>query len=210
MMYFIKEIYYTIQGEGFYTGRPAIFIRFTGCNLWTGLEKDREDAICYWCDTNFIGTDGLNGGKYSAEEVKKIIKTLWPEDLAENPYVVCTGGEPLLQMDDKFIRMVHETGFEIGIETNGTILPPADIDWICVSPKANTDLLLIKGDELKIVFPQDGIKPKVHEGHDFDHFFLQPMDGPDLKSNTQKAKEFIALHPRWKLSIQTHKILGIP
>tara|TARA_Y100000590_G_scaffold462321_2_gene626127 strand:- start:6514 stop:7143 length:630 start_codon:yes stop_codon:yes gene_type:complete len=209
-MYFIKEIYYTIQGEGFYTGRPAIFIRFTGCNLWTGLEKDREDAICYWCDTNFIGTDGLNGGKYSAEEVKKIIKTLWPEDLAENPYVVCTGGEPLLQMDDKFIRMVHETGFEIGIETNGTILPPADIDWICVSPKANTDLLLIKGDELKIVFPQDGIKPKEHEGHDFDHFFLQPMDGPDLKSNTQKAKEFIALHPRWKLSIQTHKILGIP
>ena len=209
-MYFIKEIYYTIQGEGFYTGRPAIFIRFTGCNLWTGLEKDREDAICYWCDTNFIGTDGLNGGKYSAEEVKKIIKTLWPEDLAENPYVVCTGGEPLLQMDDKFIRMVHETGFEIGVETNGTILPPADIDWICVSPKANTDLLLIKGDELKIVFPQDGIKPKVHEGHDFDHFFLQPMDGPDLKSNTQKAKEFIALHPRWKLSIQTHKILGIP
>ena len=209
-MYFIKEIYYTIQGEGFYTGRPAIFIRFTGCNLWTGLEKDREDAICYWCDTNFIGTDGLNGGKYSAEEVKKIIKTLWPEDLAENPYVVCTGGEPLLQMDDKFIRIVHETGFEIGVETNGTILPPADIDWICVSPKANTDLLLIKGDELKIVFPQDGIKPKVHEGHDFDHFFLQPMDGPDLKSNTQKAKEFIALHPRWKLSIQTHKILGIP
>ena len=209
-MYFIKEIYYTIQGEGFYTGRPAIFIRFTGCNLWTGLEKDREDAICYWCDTNFIGTDGLNGGKYSAEDVKKIITTLWPEDLAEKPYVVCTGGEPLLQMDDKFIRMVHETGFEIGVETNGTILPPADIDWICVSPKANTDLLLIKGDELKIVFPQDGIKPKVHEGHDFDHFFLQPMDGPDLKSNTQKAKEFIALHPRWKLSIQTHKILGIP
>ena len=208
-MYFIKEIYYTIQGEGFYTGRPAIFIRFTGCNLWTGLEKDREDAICYWCDTNFIGTDGLNGGKYSAEEVKKIITTLWPEDLAEKPYVVCTGGEPLLQMDDKFIRMVHETGFEIGVETNGTILPPADIDWICVSPKANTDLLLIKGDELKIVYPQDGIKPKVHEGHDFDHFFLQPMDGPDLKSNTQKAKEFIALHPRWKLSIQTHKILGI-
>ena len=209
-MYFIKEIYYTIQGEGFYTGRPAIFIRFTGCNLWTGLEKDREDAICYWCDTNFIGTDGLNGGKYSAEEVKKIIKTLWPEDLAENPYVVCTGGEPLLQMDDKFIRMVHETGFEIGVETNGTILPHADIDWICVSPKANTDLLLIKGDELKIVFPQDGIKPRVHEGHDFDHFFLQPMDGPDLKSNTQEANEFIALHPRWKLSIQTHKILGIP
>ena len=209
-MYFIKEIYYTIQGEGFYTGRPAIFIRFTGCNLWTGLEKDREDAICYWCDTNFIGTDGLNGGKYSAEEVKKIITTLWPEDLAAKPYVVCTGGEPLLQMDDKFIRMVHETGFEIGVETNGTILPPPDIDWICVSPKANTDLLLIKGDELKIVYPQDGIKPKVHEGHDFDHFFLQPMYGPDLKSNTQKAKEFIALHPRWKLSIQTHKILGIP
>ena len=209
-MYFIKEIYYTIQGEGFYTGRPAIFIRFSGCNLWTGLEKDSEDAICYWCETNFICTDVLNGGKYSAEEVKKIIKTLWPEDLAENPYVVCTGGEPLLQMDDKFIRMVHETGFEIGIETNGTILPPADIDWICVSPKANTDLLLIKGDELKIVFPQDGIKPKVHEGHDFDHFFLQPMDGPDLKSNTQKAKEFIALHPQWKLSIQSHKILCIP
>ena len=144
------------------------------------------------------------------KEVKKIITTLWPEDLAEKPYVVCTGGEPLLQMDDKFIRMVHETGFEIGIETNGTILPPADIDWICVSPKANTDLLLIKGNELKIVYPQDGIKPKVHEGHDFDHFFLQPMDGPDLKSNTQKANEFIALHPRWKLSIQTHKILGIP
>ena len=209
-MYIIKEIYYTIQGEGFYTGRPAIFIRFSGCNLWNGLEEDREDAICYWCDTNFVGTDGLNGGKYSVKDVKKIIMDLWPEDKTENPYVVCTGGEPLLQLDNKFIHMVHEMGFEIGVETNGTILPPEEIDWICVSPKANTNLLLIKGDELKIVFPQIGINPREHEGLDFNHFFLQPMDGPDIRSNTQKAKEFVALNPWWELSIQTHKILGIP
>ena len=210
MMYTVKEIYFTLQGEGYHTGRPAVFIRFTGCNLWTGLEWDRQSAICNWCDTDFVGTDGPNGGKYSATEITNIITDLWPESQYSRPYIVCTGGEPLLQMDNTLIETIHDTGFEIGLETNGTILPPQGIDWICVSPKANADLLLIKGDELKIVFPQRGINPKEHEGFEFDHFFLQPMDGLDLKSNTQKAEEFIALHPRWKLSIQTHKILGIP
>ena len=208
-MYTIKEIYFTQQGEGYHTGRPAVFLRFTGCNLWTGFEIDRESAICHWCDTDFVGMDGPYGGKYSADQVAETVQRMWPEN-EKKPYLVCTGGEPLLQMDEKLIRMIHETGFEIGVETYGTILPPKDIDWICVSPKANADLLLIKGDELKIVFPQRGINPKEHEGFEFDHFFLQPMDGPDLKSNTQKAEEFIALHPRWKLSIQAHKILGIP
>jgi len=209
-MYTIKEIYYTIQGEGYHTGRPAVFIRFTGCNLWSGLEKDRNSAICYWCDTDFVGINGINGGKYSSDNIKNIILDLWPKNRPENPYVVCTGGEPLLQMDNKLISMIHKIGFEIGVETNGTIIPPADIDWICVSPKANAELLLIEGDELKIIYPQTGMNPKEHEELDFDHFFLQPMDGPMQNNNMKKAEEFIALHPQWKLSIQTHKILGIP
>ena len=209
-MYKIKEIYYTIQGEGYHTGRPAIFLRFSGCNLWTGQEKDRFNAVCYWCDTDFVGTNGINGGKYYLDDLEKTILSLWPKNESENPYVVCTGGEPLLQMNDEIINMIHKAGFEIGLETNGTIIPPVGIDWLCVSPKANTELLLIEGNELKIVFPQIGVNPKEYEKFDFNHFFIQPMDGENLHRNTRKAKEFIALNPKWKLSIQTHKILGIP
>ena len=199
-----------MQGEGYYTGRPAVFIRFSGCNLWSGLEKDRNGAICYWCDTDFVGINGTNGGKYSADEIKKVILDLWPKNRLESPYVVCTGGEPLLQMDNKLIKTIHDIGFDIGVETNGTIRPPANIDWVCVSPKANTELLVIKGDELKIVYPQTGVNPRELEELEFNHFFLQPMDGLNQNNNRKKAEEFIALHPLWKLSIQTHKILGIP
>ena len=209
-MYTIKEIYYTLQGEGFHTGRPAVFLRFAGCNLWSGLEKDRKDAICDWCDTDFVGTDGPNGGKYSAKQVAKIIQGLWPKNIKEKTYLVCTGGEPLLQMDDEFISTIHDAGFEIGIETNGTKIPPAGIDWICISPKTNASFILKKGHELKIVFPQCGMNPRQHEGLEFEHFFIQPMDGPKQKENIELAEDFVAKHSNWKLSLQTHKILGIP
>ena len=172
MMYTVKEIYFTLQGEGYHTGRPAVFIRFTGCNLWTGLEWDRQSAICNWCDTDFVGTDGPNGGKYSAIEITNIISDLWPESQPSRPYIVCTGGEPLLQMDNTLIETIHDAGFEIGLETNGTILPPQGIDWICVSPKSKADFILKKGNELKIVFPQSGINPQQHENLEFDHFFI--------------------------------------
>ena len=208
-MYSVKEIYFTQQGEGFHTGRDAVFLRFAGCNLWSGLEKDREGAICDWCDTDFVGTDGPNGGKYSAVDVAKKIKSLWPIE-AKNPFIVCTGGEPLLQMDDDFISAVHAGGFEIAIETNGTKIPPKGIDWICVSPKANAEFILKKGNELKFVYPQCGVNPRQHEGLDFDHFFIQPMDGPNQTENIELAKIFVAKHPKWKLSLQIHKILGIP
>jgi len=208
-MYSIKEIYYTIQGEGFHTGRPAIFIRFSGCNLWTGFEIDRESAICYWCDTDFVGMDGPYGGKYSAAQIADTVQRMWPEN-EKKPYLVCTGGEPLLQMDDEFISTVHRSDFEIGIETNGTKIPPEGIDWICVSPKANAEFILKKGHELKIVFPQSGINPRQYQDLDFDHFFIQPMDGPNQGENIEKSKEFVVKNPKWKLSLQTHKILGIP
>jgi len=209
-MYKVKEIYYTLQGEGFHTGRPSIFIRFTGCNLWTGLEKDRDAAICNWCDTDFVGTNGSNGGKYSAIEIKKIILDLWPKNQTSTPYVVCTGGEPLLQIDDYLVHIIHDAGFEIGLETNGTLMPPEGVDWICVSPKANTDLALIKGHELKVVYPQCGINPRVYENLNFEHFFIQPMDGDDQETTIKKSEEFVMKHPMWKLSLQTHKIMGIP
>jgi len=209
-MYNVKEIYYTIQGEGYYTGRHAVFIRFTGCNLWTGLEKDRSNAICNWCDTDFLGTDGPNGGRYTENEIKEIIKSLWPSGQSDTPYVICTGGEPLLQLDSKLISIIHDAGFEIGIETNGTKLPPDGIDWICVSPKSNTDFILKNGNELKIVYPQCGINPKKHEKLNFDYFFIQPMDGPKQEENIKKSEEFIMKHPQWRLSLQTHKIMGIP
>ena len=209
-MYTIKEIYYTLQGEGFHTGRPSVFIRFTGCNLWSGLEKDREGAICDWCDTDFVGTNGPNGGKYSAVDITKIINDLWPENQNSKPYVVCTGGEPLLQMDNEFIATIHVAGYEIGLETNGTIIPPAGIDWICVSPKANADLLLREGHELKVIYPQYGMNPRKHEDLDFDHFFIQPMDGSNQVQNIKISEEFVAEYPQWKLSLQTHKIIGIP
>ncbi len=210
MMYTVKEIYFTLQGEGYHTGRPAVFIRFTGCNLWTGLEWDRQSAICDWCDTDFVGIDGPNGGKYSATEITNIITDLWPESQSSRPYIVCTGGEPLLQMDNTLIETIHDAGFEIGLETNGTILPPHGIDWICVSPKAKADFILKKGNELKIVFPQSGINPRQHENLEFDHFFIQPMDGEKQKENIKKSEEFVFKHPQWKLSLQTHKIVGIP
>ncbi len=210
MKYSVKEIYYTLQGEGYHTGRPAVFIRFSGCNLWTGHEKDRSGAICNWCDTDFVGTNGINGGKFSAEEITNIINSLWKGNVQTEPYVVCTGGEPLLQMDESLIKAIHKAGFEIGLETNGTMIPPDGIDWICVSPKANADLVLKNGNELKVVYPQCGMNPRMHEKLKFDHFYIQPMDGIDQKNNIKRSEKFVLDHPKWKLSLQTHKILGIP
>ena len=210
MKYSVKEIYYTLQGEGYHTGRPAVFIRFSGCNLWTGHEKDRSGAICDWCDTDFVGTNGINGGKFSVKEIINIINSQWKGNVLSEPYVVCTGGEPLLQMDEALIKAIHKAGFEIGLETNGTMIPPDGIDWICVSPKANADLILKNGNELKVVYPQCGMNPRVHEKLKFDHFYIQPMDGIDQKDNIKKSKKFVLNHPKWKLSLQTHKILGIP
>ena len=210
MKYSVKEIYYTLQGEGYHTGRPAVFIRFSGCNLWTGHEKDRSGAICNWCDTDFVGTNGINGGKFSAEEITNIINSLWKGNVQSEPYVICTGGEPLLQMDESLIKAIHKAGFEIGLETNGTMIPPDGIDWICVSPKANADLVLKNGNELKVVYPQCGMNPRMHEKLKFDHFYIQPMDGVDQKNNIKRSEKFVLDHPKWKLSLQTHKILGIP
>ena len=210
MKYSVKEIYYTLQGEGYHRGRPAVFIRFSGCNLWTGHEKDRSGAICNWCDTDFVGTNGINGGKFSAEEITNIINSLWKGNVQTEPYVICTGGEPLLQMDESLIKAIHKAGFEIGLETNGTMIPPDGIDWICVSPKANADLVLKNGNELKVVYPQCGMNPRMHEKLKFDHFYIQPMDGIDQKNNIKRSEKFVLDHPKWKLSLQTHKILGIP
>ena len=209
-MYSIKEIYFTYQGEGFHTGRPSIFCRFSGCNLWSGYEKDRENAICDWCDTNFIGNDGLNGGRYSKNQLINIFKKLWPEHQPVSRYVVFTGGEPLLQLDRELIDAVHSIGFEIGVETNGTILPPNGIDCICVSPKANSKFILDKGNEIKIVYPQKNINPIDFENLEFAHFFIQPMDNINQKFNILKSQKFVRENPKWKISHQTHKILGIP
>ena len=211
MSYSVKEIFYTLQGEGAQAGRPAVFCRFTGCNLWTGHEKDRAQAICRFCDTDFVGTDGIGGGQFeSAADLAAAIARAWPSDApAGRRFLVCTGGEPLLQMDDAFVRAAHDEGFEIAVETNGTTLPPAGIDWICVSPKANAELVLRRGDELKLIVPQDGVDPAAFESLAFRHFFLQPMDGPDREHNTALALRYCLEHPRWRLSLQTHKILGI-
>ncbi len=210
MKYSVKEIYYTLQGEGYHTGRPAVFIRFSGCNLWTGHEKDRSGAICDWCDTDFVGTNGINGGKFSVKGIINIINSQWKGNALSEPYVVCTGGEPLLQMDEALIKAIHKAGFEIGLETNGTMIPPDGIDWICVSPKANADLILKNGNELKVVYPQCGMNPRVHEKLKFDHFYIQPMDGINQTENIKRSEKFVLDHPKWKLSLQTHKILGIP
>ena len=209
-MYKIKEIFLTKQGEGYHTGRKSVFIRFSGCNLWSGLEKDRHKAICNWCDTDFIGTDGINGGSYSLNEVIKIVCELWPINNDEKPFVVCTGGEPLLQLDQFFVDEIHKNGFEIAIETNGTYLPPDKIDWICVSPKNNTNLIIKNGDELKFVYPQSNFEPQQFENFNFNHFFIQPMDGINYNKNIKMSKKFIEKNPKWKLSLQTHKILGFP
>ena len=210
-MYTIKEIYYTIQGEGFHTGRSAVFVRFTGCNLWTGHEKDRENAICNFCDTDFIGTDGPGGGRFQtpSDLVEKILSK-WPSRSIEQRFVVFTGGEPLLQMDEKLINVLHFNKFEIAIETNGTVNAPKNIDWVCVSPKAGSDLVITKGNELKLVYPQHGIDPSQYENLNFDHFSLQPMDNENLNENIQKTIKYCHEHPLWRLSLQTHKFVGIP
>jgi 7-carboxy-7-deazaguanine synthase len=215
MSYLVKEIIYTLQGEGAQSGRAAVFCRFAGCNLWSGHERDRDTAVCRFCDTDFVGTDGPNGGEFaSAGEVVDAIVRQWPS-VATNakgakPLVVCTGGEPLLQMDDRLIEALHERGFEIAVETNGTLPLPVGIDWSCVSPKAGTALRLFAGDELKLIYPQAGAEPEQFEDLDFRHFFLQPMDGPELSRNTRLAVDYCLAHPRWRISLQTHKILGIP
>jgi 7-carboxy-7-deazaguanine synthase len=208
--YKVKEIYYTLQGEGAQAGRPAVFCRFTGCNLWSGREEDRSSAVCQFCDTDFVGTDGLNGGRYTAVELARKVRSLWPDAPGGKPYVVCTGGEPLLQLDEPLVTAFHEEGIEVAIETNGTLLPPPGIDWICMSPKAGSEWALRSGHELKLVFPQPGAEPRLFTSWNFQHFFLQPMDGPLRDLNTRLAIEYCLQHPQWRLSVQTHKLLGIP
>lgn len=206
--YKVKEIFYTLQGEGFHSGRPAVFCRFAGCNLWSGLEKDRDSAICKFCDTDFWGTDGLNGGKYTAEELAIIVRGLYPSD--DFPFVVCTGGEPALQMDEELISEFHKRGLEIAIETNGTIEVSRNIDWICVSPKANTEIIVTKGDELKLVYPQIENQPKDFASLDFSYFYIQPLDDKYQEENVRKCVNYCLQNPKWKLSLQSHKILNIP
>lgn len=207
-MYKIKEIYYTLQGEGHHTGRPAIFCRFSGCNLWSGREEDRHKAICKFCDTDFWGTDGVNGGKYTADDLASVILSLWP-DPSIHPFLVCTGGEPALQMDDTLIYVFHSHGIEIAIETNGSLLLPKDIDWICVSPKSDVALVTTKGNELKLVYPQLENSPEIFSHLDFDHFYLQPLDDENQAINIEACIQYCKTHPKWKLSLQTHKWLGI-
>ncbi len=207
--YTVKEIYFTLQGEGMQTGRPAIFCRFSGCNLWTGREQDRDKAICQFCDTDFVGTDGENGGKYSSLDLAKKIGSLWPDMAKGTPYVVCTGGEPLLQLDREAIDAIHAQGITIAVETNGTIKADEHIDWICMSPKANTELQQTSGHELKLVYPQSKMDPRDFEKMNFSYFFLQPMDGRDVEANTQKAIAYCLQNPKWRLSLQTHKFSGI-
>jgi 7-carboxy-7-deazaguanine synthase len=208
--YKVKEIFFTLQGEGYHAGRPAVFCRFTGCNLWSGREEDRADAVCDFCDTEFVGTDGLNGGRYLADELAEKVKSLWPDASKGRPFVVCTGGEPLLQLDTALIDAFHQVGLEIAVETNGTLEAPDGIDWICVSPKADAAVKQIHGHELKLVYPQAKALPERFEDLSFDHFYLQPMDGPNQLENTQKCLAYIFEHPQWSLSVQTHKWLNIP
>jgi 7-carboxy-7-deazaguanine synthase len=213
MTYAVKEIFFTLQGEGANTGRPAVFCRFAGCNLWSGREADRADAICQFCDTEFVGTDGPGGGKFTAAAaLARAVAEKWPANASARArkLVVCTGGEPLLQLDAAAVRALHAEGFEVAVETNGTQLPPEGVDWLCVSPKARAELRLRRGSELKLVFPQLGAEPERYADLDFEHFFLQPMDGPDRERNTELALAYCLSHPQWRLSIQTHKLLGIP
>lgn len=213
MSYAVKSIFYTLQGEGAQAGRPAVFCRFAGCNLWTGHESDRAEAVCRFCDTEFVGTDGPGGGKFTTpEDLAQAVAAAWPRgtSAAARPLVVCTGGEPLLQLDEPAVAALHAAGFEIAVETNGTRAAPTGVDWICVSPKAGAPMSLTAGDELKLVFPQEGAEPERYRGLAFRHFFLQPMDGPEAGRNTALALEFCLRHPEWRLSLQTHKMLGIP
>jgi len=209
--YTVKECFYTLQGEGLNAGRAAVFCRFSGCNLWTGREQDRATAVCTFCDTDFVGV-GPDGGKFAdAESLAAFVASRWPADAPPDvpKFVVCTGGEPLLQLDDAAVRALHARGFEIAVETNGTQAAPPGIDWVCVSPKAQAPLVLTSGDELKLVFPQDTAMPERFEALDFRHFLLQPMDGPNQSENTEAALAYCLAHPRWRLSVQTHKGLGI-
>jgi 7-carboxy-7-deazaguanine synthase len=208
--YAVKEIYYTLQGEGANAGRAAVFLRFAGCNLWSGHEPDRAGATCDFCDTDFVGTDGPGGGRFAdATALANAVADAWPGAVG-HPFVVCTGGEPLLQLDAALVTALHAEGFEIAIETNGTLPAPAGIDWICVSPKAGAPLSLRSGDELKLVFPQAALAPERAAGLAFRHFFLQPMDGPDRQRNTELAVHYCLTHPQWRLSLQTHKLVGLP
>ena len=209
MAYAVKEIFLTLQGEGAHTGRAAVFCRFAGCNLWSGREQDRAEAQCRFCDTDFVGTDGTRGGSYaSAQELTDAIEAEWGFE-PKHRFVVLTGGEPLLQVDRVFLDALHARGFTVAVETNGTIDPPAGLDWICVSPKAGTELRIRSGDEMKLVFPQDGAPPEAYAGLAFERFSLQPMDGPELAQNTARAVEYCLHHPQWRLSLQTHKTTGI-
>ena len=210
MTYSVKEIFYTLQGEGTHAGRPAVFCRFAGCNLWSGRESDRATAMCQFCDTDFVGTDGELGGKYDAEALAQTIDKQWPQAHPKSKYVVFTGGEPLLQLDGALIAAMHAHGFDIAIETNGTLPVPAGVDWICVSPKMGAELVVKQGNELKVVIPQIGQSLEAYEKLAFDHFYLQPMDGPALDRNTKLAIATCKQRPQWKLSLQTHKLLQIP
>jgi 7-carboxy-7-deazaguanine synthase (Cx14CxxC type) len=208
MSFTVKELFYTLQGEGANTGRAAVFCRFARCNLWSGREADRGDAVCQFCDTDFVGTNGPGGGRFAtADLLADAVARQWPGGV--RPFVVCTGGEPLLQMTAELVAALHERGFEVAIETNGTRPAPRGIDWVCVSPKAGAELVLRRGDELKLIFPQAGAEPDRYERLEFRHFFLQPMDGPDRERNTRLAIRYCLEHPHWRLSLQTQKILGI-
>lgn len=213
MTYSVKEIYYTLQGEGAHTGRPAVFLRFAGCNLWSGREEHRAEAICRFCDTEFVGTDGPGGGKFeTANELAEAIGNAWAGEGSDATlYVVCTGGEPLLQLDSLLVDELHEAGFEIGVESNGTLAAPDGIDWLCISPKGAAPVVQVSGNELKLVYPQleTQAQPENFVEMKFDQFFLQPLDGPDIEANTRLAIEYCLSHPRWRLSVQTHKVLGI-
>ncbi len=214
MSYAVKEIYYTLQGEGVNAGRAAVFVRFTGCNLWSGRNQDRAKGpggCSAWCDTDFLGTDGPGGGRFeTAEVLATAIRGAWPESLRSRPLVVCTGGEPLLQLDEDLVAALHDKGLEIAIETNGTRMPPHGVDWICVSPKAGSEIVMRAGHELKLVFPQVGAEPERFETLDFAHFLLQPRDDGARQENTSAAVRYCLEHPQWRLSLQTHKFLGIP
>jgi 7-carboxy-7-deazaguanine synthase len=210
MSYAVKEIFYTLQGEGLNAGRAAVFCRFAGCNLWSGREADRDSAVCRFCDTDFVGTDGTLGGKYAdAAALARRIADCWPQASQAHRFVVLTGGEPLLQVDEPLVQALHAEGFMIAVETNGSIAAPAGIDWVCVSPKAGAPLVQQHGDELKLVFPQDGLRPESVAQLRFQHFLLQPMDGPRAVENTAAALDYCRAHPQWRLSVQLHKVLGI-
>lgn len=211
MTYSVKEIFLTVQGEGGQAGRPAVFLRFAGCNLWNGLERDRATSVCTFCDTDFVGTNGEGGGKFaSAEQLADAVTNLWRGGAGEPRLVVCTGGEPLLQLDAVLIAALKARGFEIALETNGTLRAPQGIDWICVSPKADAPVVQTTGQELKLVYPQAGVDPARFEGLGFERFWLQPMDGPAREANTRAALDYCLAHPRWRLSVQTHKYIGVP